>query len=331
MNTVLLRDLADVCVAPYLDAMLTDLGAGPLRATWDDTIRREHTSDVRALITGSHAIDARQLSEWQHRFPNLSMLSLAFTGHDRVDTNACRDSGLAVYYVPAYATNAVAEHALGLALAVLRRSVMGCISARAGTWDDGVAPGYELEGKRVGIAGTGAIGMKAAEKFAALGCTLLAWTPKRPGKPEFLALGGKYVETPDRLFAECDIVTLHVKSTPETWQIASAERIGLMRPTSVLINTGRGKLVDNHALARALETRSIFGAGIDVYDTDPIRGQAEAELDPLLRLDPSKCNLVATPHVAFKEDEALRRLAETVLANVESWLSDPASTKNRLV
>lgn len=259
------------------------------------------------------------------------MLSLAFTGHDRVDKDACRDLGLAVYYVPEYATSAVAEHAVGLTLAVLRKTVMGSLSARRGLWDQGaIVPGYLLEGRRVGVAGTGAIGMKTAEKFAALGCSLLAWTPKTPDKPEFLKLGGRYVKTPDQLFAESDVVTLHVKSTPDTARLASADRIGRMGSNSILINTGRGKLVDNEALARALESRSILGAGIDVYDTDPIKGQAEADVDPLLRLDPLKCNLVATPHVAFKEETALRLLAATVLENVRAWSEDPACAKNRL-
>lgn len=324
--TALMNDLNEVCVADYINKQLEESRFPSIRAIWENDIIEELKNNVTSLISGSHEIDDDKLSFWKEKFPRLKMLSLAFTGYDRVNIKTFPKP--AVYYVPSYATDAVAEHALFLTGAVLRKIVMGSISIRKGKWDNSVVPGYLLTNRRIGILGTGKIGTRVAELFKAHGCPLFAWSPRR--NPEFLNLGGTYVDQIEDIFSFCDIITLHVKSTKETEHIVNRQRIGQMKPSSILINTGRAKLVDNEALSHALKTGSILGAGIDVFDTDPIKTMESVGKDPLLSLDPEKVNIVATPHIAFKEDISLANLATESLTNVERWSENNANQINRL-
>jgi phosphoglycerate dehydrogenase-like enzyme len=279
-----------------------------------DPAADEVRDEVEVLVTSDHHVDSEVLGAW----PGLKMVSLAFTGYNDVDLVFCRRRNLHVYYVPGYATDSVVELTVALTLSVLRRIPYADRRLRAGYWDRGdVKPGGELAGRTVGILGTGTIGLRSAQVFKALGCELIGWSRTR--RADF---PGEYKEL-DELFREADVVAVHLPLDGATRAIVSRERIGLMKPGAVLINTSRAGLVDTRALAEALAGQRIGGAGIDVFEPEP----------PSVTEDPLLCwearNVVVTPHLGFKTREALDRLARTTIANIGRYLRD--DPENRLL
>lgn len=274
----------------------------------------EVRDEVEVLVASEHHVDAEVLGAW----PGLKMVSLAFTGYNDVDLELCRARSLHVYYVPGYATASVVELTVALTLSVLRRIPYADRRLRAGYWDRGdVKPGGELADRTVGILGTGTIGMRSAQVFKALGCGLIGWSRTR--RADF---PGEYKEL-DEVFREADVVAVHLPLDAATREIVNRERIGLMKPGAVLVNTSRAGLVDARALAEALADQRIGGVGIDVFEPEP----------PSVMEDPLLCwegrNVVVTPHLGFKTREALDRLARATIANVGRYLrGDP---ENRLL
>ncbi len=239
---------------------------------------------------------------------NLKYIAVAFTGVDHVDLEACRERKIAVSNAAGYSTNGVAELVFGLAVS-LYRSIPACDGrARTGGTKEGLT-GRELHGKTMGIVGTGAIGCRTAAIAAAFGCRLLAYSRTR--RPEMEALGAKYVSL-EELMEKSDIVSLHVPATDDTKGLISGEMLGRMKRTAILINTARGPVVDNAALARALEQGQIAGAGIDVFDMEP----PIPEDYPLLKAP----HTILTPHVAFATQEAMEIRAQITADNLEHWL-----------
>lgn len=274
----------------------------------------EMRENVAVLVTSNHRVDRGVLERW----PNLEMVSLGFTGYDDVDLGCCRERGIHVYYVPGYATASVVELTVALALAVLRRIPTADRSVRAGGWDGGdVQPGIELDGKTVGVLGTGTIGMRSARAFEALGCRLIGWSRTR-----YSSFPGTYMALDD-VFRQADVLTLHVPLSDGTRHVVNRDRLELMKPGAILVNTSRAGLVDTEALAEAIRRGDLAGAGIDVFDQE----SPAAQDDPLVRL--CDRHVVVTPHVGFKTKEALDRLARTTVANVGRYLRD--EPENRLV
>ncbi|MDI6740466.1 MAG: NAD(P)-dependent oxidoreductase [Candidatus Edwardsbacteria bacterium] len=263
----------------------------------------ELIGDARYLVTASLPIDGDTI-----RNCKLAMISVSFTGCDHVDLAACRERGIAVYNAPGYSTDSVAELSLGLALSLLRKIPQGDRVARAesGNWY-GFPAGAELRGKTVGIVGTGATGMAAAKLFAAFGCKLLGYNRTR--KDEFVKLGGTYGGL-DELLANSDIVSLHLSLNAETRHILNAERIAKLRSTSYVINTARGALVDEAALAKALKDGRLAGAGLDVFEIEP-----PMKDNPLV----SAPNTVLTPHLGYKTKEALLRKVDVTFGNIADF------------
>lgn len=240
---------------------------------------------------------------------NLKMISVAFTGVDHIDMAACRERGIVVSNAAGYSTEAVAELVIALAISVYRRIAFADQMTRGLKGREGFA-GLELHGKTVGIVGTGAIGLRTAELFKAFGCKILAYSRHQKGAA--LELGIKYVSL-EELVSVCDIVSLHVPLTPETKHLIDGKMISLMPEKGVLINTARGLVVDNDALAAALQAGKIAGAGIDVYETEP----------PLKATHPllAAPNTVLLPHLGFATREAIVTRAGIVCANVAGWLA----------
>ncbi len=240
--------------------------------------------------------------------PKLKMISVAFTGVDHIDMKTCRERGIVVCNAAGYSTHSVAELTFGLIISLLRK-VKPCDTAtRDGRTREGLI-GNELYGKTLGIIGTGAIGMRVAEIGKVFGCRLLAYS--RTQKEEAKALGMEYTSL-DTLLAQSDIVTLHTPLTDDTRLLLNKERIGLMKPTAILINTARGPIVDSVALARALKEGKLAGAGIDVYETEPPLSKDHPLLDAP--------NVVALPHIGFATREAFERRAQIVFDNILLWL-----------
>lgn len=239
---------------------------------------------------------------------NLKMISVAFTGYDHVDMESCLSRGITVSNCAGYSTDSVAELALGLSLAVARKIVPCDCAVRSGRNKDGLI-GNQLAGKIVGIVGTGSIGMKVAAIFKALGCHVVAYS--RSQKDEVLAMGIPYLPLSE-LMSSCDLISLHLPCNGETTGIIDRDMISSMKRSSILINTARGPIVDNKALADALKSGVIAGAGIDVFDMEPpLPGDYSLLEAP---------NCVLTPHVAFATPEALQSRAVIAIDNVRLWM-----------
>lgn len=240
---------------------------------------------------------------------NMRYLDIAFTGTEHVDIGTCKERGVAVSNASGYSDVAVAELAFGLMLG-LRRNLLPCdTAARSRGTKDGLI-GTELYGKTLGVVGTGKIGTAVIRIALAFGMRVLAYN--RSKKPQLEAMGVTFV-TLEELMAQSDIVTLHVPSTPQTRGLISRELLALMKPTAMLINTARGPVVDNGALAEALTRGQIAGAGIDVFEMEP----------PLPKDHPlvGAPHTLLTPHVAFATEEAMERRAAIVFDNLKAWLS----------
>lgn len=238
----------------------------------------------------------------------LKYLSVAFTGVDHVAVEALRAKGCRISNCAGYATESTAELAIALTLDVLRRVTALDHATRAGRGRDGFAGG-ELRGRKFGVVGSGAIALRACAIAKAFGAELYAYS--RSERAEAVAMGVKYLPL-DELMSTCDVISLHVPATSETKGMISAEKIALMKPTAVLINTARGTIVDNKALADALKSGAIAGAGIDVYETEPPIAD-----HPLYACE----SAVLTPHIGFASEEAMVMRAGMAFDNVEKWLS----------
>ncbi len=164
--------------------LLSESGCGRAPIWSGNPNIQEIVDDIDVMVTADHAVDASAIDPWG----KLKMVSLAFTGYDRVDLAHCRSKEIAVYYVPGYSTDSVVELAIGLTLSLLRKIPLGDRYTRDGRWDTGgVQPGVELAGKTVGVIGLGTIGRRSAHRFLALGCRVIAWN--RSPRPEMGALG----------------------------------------------------------------------------------------------------------------------------------------------
>lgn len=236
---------------------------------------------------------------------NLKLLSVAFTGVDHIAMDACRKNGVMVNNCAGYSTVAVADLVFGMIIA-LYRNIIPCDEAvrKEGTKDGLV--GFELEGKKFGVIGTGAIGLRVAKIAQAFGCEVYAYS--RTAKE---VEGVTYVDL-NTLLSTCDIVSLHTPLNASTKGLIGKDQLALMKKNAILINTARGPVVDSEALADALNSGAIAGAGIDVFETEP----PVKKEHPLLNAK----HVVATPHVAFATKEALVKRAIIVFDNVKKWL-----------
>ncbi|MBQ9418035.1 MAG: hydroxyacid dehydrogenase [Bacteroidales bacterium] len=238
----------------------------------------------------------------------LRYLSVAFTGLDHIDLGYCQAHGIEVQNAAGYSTTAVSELALGMMLDLMRG-----ITTLDGVIRQGKARGTflgrELQGKTVGIVGTGAIGTATARLLMAFGCKVVAYS--RMQRPEVAALGIAYLPL-DELLRQADIVSLHTPLTADTRSLIGARELTLMKPTALLVNTARGPVCDIAAVADALKHGTIAGAAFDVFEQEP---PLPAD-HPLLAAP----NCLLTPHVAFATEESFAARADIVFSHVDQWL-----------
>ena len=251
-------------------------------------------------------------SETIARLPRLQLVAVAATGTDNIDVAACRARGIVVSNIRNYAVHTVPEHTFALILA-LRRSLIGYRDdVAAGKWQAAAQfclsgrPIRDLHGSTLGIFGEGAIGQAVARLGRAFGMRVL-FADHAPPKAE-----GVEFTPPERMLAEADVVTLYLPLTPATRNVIGARELACMKPDALLINTARGGLVDEQALAKALQHGALGGAGFDVLSAEPPR-----EGNPLLEL--RLPNLIVTPHVAWSSREAMQALADQLIDNVEAF------------
>ena len=237
--------------------------------------------------------------------PNLKYLNVAFTGVDHVDLECCKRHGLKVSNAAGYSTEAVSELAVGLAVALMRNfAQMDSNTRKLGNRNNFL--GTELCGKTVGIVGTGAIGLAAARIFKAFGCKIIAYSRTQKN------VEGISYTTLDELFAKADIISLHIPANAQTKGLISKDLLAKMKDTAIIINTARGPVMDNAALADLLKAGKIAGAGIDVYETEP----PLPENHPLL----SAPNTILLPHVGYASKEAMQKRYVIVKSNLHSYL-----------
>lgn len=290
---------------------LLEMAAGILGDSVEITYHDTRVSDTETLISRGKDADIILVSnlpmneEVINGCKNLKMLSVAFTGIDHIAVDACRKKNVTVCNCAGYSTAAVADLVFGLLISIYRNIIPCNKVVREKGTKDGLV-GFELEGKKFGVVGTGAIGSRVAVIARAFGAEVYAYSRTQKGLE-----GVRYTDL-DTLLSTCDVVSLHVPLTPETKSLINEDKLRLMKKNAVLINTARGPVVDSSALAKALKNKEILAAGIDVFETEP---PIDSE-HPLLSVP----NVVATPHVAFATKEALEKRSIIVLKNVRQWL-----------
>jgi len=241
---------------------------------------------------------------------NLKFISVAFTGVDHIDIEACNDNNILISNSSGYSDQSVAELVFGLTINLMRNVIDGDQATRKQKTRAGLI-GNELANKKFGIVGTGNIGTQVAKIADAFGCELLGNDIEE--NENLKKLGMQYVEL-EELMAESDIISIHVPLMDATVNLIDNNEIENMKESAYLINCARGPIVNSEALAAALNNDKIAGASIDVFEMEPPIPKDH----PLLNAK----NTILTPHVAFATDEAFIKRAEIVFNNIYKWLKD---------
>jgi phosphoglycerate dehydrogenase-like enzyme len=273
-------------------------------ATGDEKVRR--ADGATCLINSRSAI------KWEgsvlRRLPQLRMITTCGIGTDAIDLGAARELGIVVCNVPGKTAPVVAEHALALMFAVARRTWFQTDALKRGRWI--AMDNVFLRGKTLGIVGAGNIGAEMARLALAVGMKVVAWS-FHPSPERQKELGIPFVPLDD-LLRTADVVSLHVKLTEQSRRLIGARELALMKPGALLINTARGAVVDTEALVAALHSGRLGGAGIDVFEVEPLPPDY-----PLLQCE----HVVLTPHNADQTPEGIDFLNVGVVDNVIAFLA----------
>ena len=247
----------------------------------------------------------------------VKLIALRCAGYNNVDLPAAKTLGITIVRVPAYSPYAVAEHTVGLILTLNRKLHWAYNRVREGNFSLEGLLGFDLNGRTIGIVGTGKIGRVVAKIMTGFGCKVIAYDLQQ--HPECEKIGVEYVDLP-KLFGRSDIITLHCPLTPETYHLVNADAITKIKPHTILINTGRGALIDTKAIVVALKSGQVGSLGLDVYEQ-------ESELffedlsDEIIQDDTfarlmTFPNVIITGHQAFFTEDAMRSIAEVTLSNI---------------
>ena len=277
--------------------------------------------DVEIVLTNKTLLDREAICA----LPKLQYIGVLATGFNVVDTKAARDRQIPVTNVPAYGTKSVAQMTFAHILELTQQVGHHAASVRQGVWSRcsdfcyWERPLFELAGAAIGVVGYGRIGREVARLAQAFGMkTMAARSSGMVGKE-----GGVVFCSLEQILRQSDVVTLHCPLTPETHHLINAERLKLMKKTAYLVNTGRGALVDEIALAAALNEGRLAGAGLDVLETEPPRNGS-----PLCAAK----NCYITPHIAWATRSARERLLQTAVKNVESFMNGfPVNIVNQVL
>ena len=275
------------------------------RSTPDEIVPR--AEDAQAVLINKVVIDAPMMS----LLPNLKYVGLTSTGTNAVDLVEAHKRGIAVTNVPGYASNSVAQHAMAMVLHFASKIGFYDEQVHQGKWTTSPdfcffpKPLIELDGKKLGIIGYGAIGRRTAQIGLALGMEILPYDlPEYISEEEGVSL--------EQAFKEADYLTIHCPLTDQTDGLINRERLATMKSTAVLINTARGPIVNEADLAQALKDGVIAGAAVDVLSVEPPSAD-----NPLL----SAPNIVVTPHVSWGTYESRSRLMDVVVANMKAYIN----------
>lgn len=289
------------------------------RTAPDQVVERARGAEV--VLTNKVILSAEVLAQ----LPALRYVGVLATGYNVVDLDAARRQGVIVTNIPAYSTASVAQMVFAHLLNITHHVADHAQSVADGGWQNSVDFCYwnssliELDGLTLGIVGVGNTGLATARIAQAMGMKVMANSSK--SAEALQALGIDKAADYKQLFAEADVVSLHCPLTPETHHLVNAERLSWMKPSAILINTGRGPLVDEQALADALNQNRIYAAGVDVLTQEPPR-----QGSPLI----GARHCYITPHIAWATSAARRRLMQVALENVAAYLAGtPQNVVNR--
>lgn len=269
----------------------------------------ERSSDAEILLTNKTVLTAEHMAA----LPELKYIGVLATGYNIVDVDAAKERGIVVTNIPAYSTDSVAQMVFAHILNITQQVQHHSEEVRKGRWSSSKdfcfwdTPLIELRGKKIGIVGLGHTGFTTARIAIGFGMQVCAYTSKTnfqlPPEVRKMEL--------DELFRECDIISLHCPLTDSTRELVNAERLKMMKHTAILINTGRGPLINEQDLADALNNGEIYAAGLDVLSQEPPRAD-----NPLL----SARNCYITPHIAWASTAARERLMLIMLENIKAYL-----------
>jgi D-3-phosphoglycerate dehydrogenase len=271
-------------------------------------IDRLREADVALNIRGRTLFTAETLEAC----PKLKLISIWGTGTDNVDLPAAAARGVTVTNTPGANAVAVAEHTVALMLAMAKQLLPADQAMRQGGWPRNLVP--QLRGKRLGLVGTGLIGREVAAMARGLGMEVVAWT-FHPSAGLADSLGLRYVEI-DELLRTSDIVSLHLRATPETRHFLNRARLAMLKSGAILVNTARGALIDEAALVECLREKKIACAGLDVFEAEPLPAG-----HPLLGVP----NVLLTPHAAGMTPEVIQNGLAMAVENIERFLKGSPS------
>ncbi len=296
-----------------------DLSWDGLRELGELTVYdRTAPEDVLERAKGAQVILTNKVvitEELMDKLPDLRYIGVLATGYNVVDIPAARKHGIIVTNIPAYSTMSVAQMVIAHLLNITNQVALHSDAVKQGEWQRNkdfsfsLTPLIELDGKTLGIVGLGNTGTATARIAQSLGMRILAYSSK--SADALKEMGIEKADSYEQLFREADVLSLHCPLTEETHHLVNAERLKLMKPTAILINTGRGPLVDEAALADALNEGRIMAAGVDVLQEEPPRNGS-----PLINAR----NCYITPHIAWATKAARERLLNIAVANVKAFM-----------
>jgi len=263
--------------------------------------------------------------------PRLRLIATRSTGVDHIDLGECGKRGITVSNVPQYGENTVAEHTFGLILSLSRNIYHAVDRAKRGDLSIEGLCGFDLYGKTLGVVGGGSIGLHVIRMGRAMNMRVLVYDVK-PLRLLAEVLGFQYVEL-ETLLRDADVVSIHVPLLPTTRHLLNADRLALMKPSAILVNTARGGVVDSKALLAALDEGRLAGAALDVLEGEEVITEDRVLLhDEGVSMDELRLaveayqlmhhpRVIVTPHIGFYSAEALRRILDTSLANIRAFLA----------
>lgn len=303
--------------------VLDGYAANPGDLLWDDLealgdckiYERTAPEEVVERATGAEVILINKVvitAEQMAALPDLKYIGITATGYNIVDVKAAKELGIIVTNIPAYATPSVGQMVFAHILNITNQVSHHSNEVHAGRWTNCKdfcfwdTPQIELLGKKMGLIGLGQTGYNTARIAIGFGMKVWAYTSKSKLQlpPEIHKM------EIDQIFHECDFISLHCPLKDDTFEMVNARRLSLMKPTAVLINTGRGQLINEHDLAHALNSEQIYAAGVDVLSTEPPKAD-----NPLL----SARNCYITPHIAWATSAARTRLMSILIENIKAY------------
>lgn len=308
LSVVVTRRLPEVVETRMRELFEVELRDPDLRMTREDLVAAMKNADVIVPCL-TDQIDANMLAQASGR---LKLIANYGAGVDHIDVASARQRGILVSNTPGVVTEDTADMVMALILSVTRRIPEGLATMQAGAWQ-GWSPmanlGGRVGGRRLGILGMGRIGTAVARRAQAFGMQIHYHNRKRLRPEQEAEVGATYWESLDQMVARMDVISVNCPHTPSTFHLMNARRLKLMKPSAVIVNTSRGEVIDENAMARMLRAGEIAGAGLDVYEHG-------AEVNPDLRALP---NVVLLPHMGSATIEGRVEMGEKVIINIKTF------------